>query len=84
MLYPETVVAASMLENIYIEVSTLAANHVADILKHVPASRLMLGSDLPECTATEMEKPFALGLNAEDLEAICWGTGRRVFDRAGV
>lgn len=82
LLHAEAIVAASFLDNVFIEVSTLAANHVAEILKHIPASRLMLGSDLPECTETEMEKPFHLGLSAPDLESICWRTGRAVFDGA--
>ncbi|MBY0374350.1 MAG: amidohydrolase [Bryobacteraceae bacterium] len=84
LFHQEAIVAASFLDNIFIDVSTLAANHVAEILKHIPASRLMLGSDLPECTETEMEKPFALSLPPADLDAICWSTARRIFDREHV
>lgn len=81
LLHGEAIVAASFLDNVFVEVSTLAANHAADVVRQVPKGRVMLGSDLPECAETEMEKGFSLGLAGGTLEELCWRTGRRVFDR---
>ncbi len=76
----ETIVAASVCPNIYIEVSSLMPHHVAEILAHVPASRLMAGSDLPESIETEMHKVLYLNIPETDKRAILWDTPRRLFD----
>src|SRR5436190_3519320 len=50
----EAIVAASVCPNIFVELSSLMPHHVNEILAHVPAQRLMIGSDLPESAETEM------------------------------
>lgn len=80
----ETIVAASVCPNIYIEVSSLMPHHVLDILNHVPASRLMAGADLPESLEVEMHKLLPLEIPEADKRAILWDTPRRVFDGIAV
>lgn len=79
LLMLECVVAADVCPNIFIEISSLMPNHVADLLAHVPASRVMAGSDLPECVETEIGKVFALEMSDEDRRAVLWDTGARLF-----
>lgn len=76
----ETIVAATVCENICIELSSLMPHHVMEILQHVPSSRLMAGADLPESLETELHKILTLEIADEDKAAILWGTGWRVFD----
>jgi hypothetical protein len=78
----EAIVAAAVCPNIYIEISSLMPHHVAEILTHVPASRLMAGSDLPESIETEMHKVLYLNISDSDKKAILWDTPRRVLDGA--
>jgi predicted TIM-barrel fold metal-dependent hydrolase len=79
----ETIVAAAVCPNVYIEVSSLMPHHVMEILQHVPATRLMSGSDLPESLEAEMHKLLPLAdLSDADKRAILWETPRRVFDGA--
>jgi predicted TIM-barrel fold metal-dependent hydrolase len=73
--YGEAIVAALFCPNIYLELSTLAPHHVTEVLKHVVASRLMIGSDLPESLETEIGKVLPLAGAAEILSA----TAERVF-----
>lgn len=80
----ETIVAATVCPNIYIEVSSLMPHHVLEILHHVPASRLMAGADLPESLETEMHKLLPLEIPEPDKRAILWETPRRVFDGMAV
>ncbi|MCP5112330.1 MAG: amidohydrolase family protein, partial [bacterium] len=40
----EAIVAASVCENIYVELSSLMPHHIEEVLAHVPANRLMMGS----------------------------------------
>jgi uncharacterized protein len=79
MLMLECVVAASVCENLYIELSTLMPNHVAELLAHVPATRVMAGSDLPECVETELGKVFHVEMSEADRRAILWETGAGLF-----
>lgn len=76
----ETIVAATVCPNIYIELSSLMPHHVHEILQHVPASRLMAGSDLPESIETEMHKVLTMDIPEQDKRAILWETPRRLFD----
>jgi predicted TIM-barrel fold metal-dependent hydrolase len=76
----ETIVAASVCPNIYIELSSLMPHHIAEILHHVPASRLMIGSDLPESLDTEIGKILSLNLSDAASRDILWNTPRRVLD----
>ena len=76
----ETIVAATVCPNIYIELSSLMPHHVHEILQHVPASRLMAGSDLPESVETEMHKVLTMDISEQDKRAILWETPRRLFD----
>lgn len=79
----ETIVAAAVCPNVIIEVSSLMPHHVGEILQHVPATRLMAGSDLPESIVTEMHKVLTMSISEEDKRAILWETPRRVFDGGG-
>jgi predicted TIM-barrel fold metal-dependent hydrolase len=75
----ETIVAASVCPNIYIELSSLMPHHIADILQHVPPSRLMVGADLPESLETEMHKILTMDLPDDVKRAVLWDTPCRVF-----
>ena len=79
LLLLECVVAASVCPNIYVEVSTLMPNHVQDLLSHVPATRIMAGSDLPECLETEIGKIFHVEMTDAERRAILWETGASLF-----
>ncbi len=77
----EAIVAASVCENITIELSSLMPHHIMEVLAHVSPERLMAGSDLPVSAATEIGKIFELPIDDESKRHILWNTGRRVFDR---
>jgi len=78
--YLEAIVAAQVCPNLYIDLSSLMPHHSLDVLKHVPASRLMAGSDLPESAAVELGKIVDLPETAAVRQAILWETPRRLFD----
>jgi predicted TIM-barrel fold metal-dependent hydrolase len=75
----ECVVAAEVCANIYIEMSSLMPHHMADLLQHVPATRLMVGSDLPESVEVEIGKVFGIVMSEADRRAILWETGAGLF-----
>lgn len=76
----ETIVAADVCDNVYIELSSLMPHHIEGIIGRVPASRLMVGSDLPSSARVEMTKVFDLPISDEDKRTILWDAPRRVFD----
>lgn len=76
----EAITAAVFCPNIYLELSSLMPHHVHEVLAHVPASRLMIGSDLPESLETEFGKVFGLTIGEDERRAILYGTGAGVFD----
>ncbi|MBL8237619.1 MAG: amidohydrolase family protein [Bryobacterales bacterium] len=75
----ECVVAAEVCANIYVEMSSLMPHHMADLLRHVPATRLMVGSDLPESVDVEIGKVFGMEMSEADRRAILWETGAGLF-----
>ncbi|HET8547448.1 MAG TPA: amidohydrolase family protein [Bryobacteraceae bacterium] len=75
----EAIVAAAFCPNIFIELSTLMPNHVLEVLKHVAASRLMIGSDVPESLDVEFSKILQLNVSEEQKREILWDTPARVF-----
>lgn len=77
--YLEAVVAAQVCPNVCLELSLLMPHLVLDVLSHVPASRLMAGSDLPSSLEAEMTKILRLEAPAEDRRRILWDTAARVF-----
>ncbi len=79
MLVGEAVVAAQFCPNVYLELSTLMPNHVRLVLAHVPSSRLMIGSDLPENVVTEVDKILELSESVEAKQDILWNTAAAVF-----
>jgi predicted TIM-barrel fold metal-dependent hydrolase len=79
VLLIDAITAAVFCPNIYLELSTLMPHHVLEVLTHVPASRLMIGSDLPESLETEMGKILALKIPEEDRRDILWNTACKVF-----
>lgn len=78
----EAIVAASVCPNIYLELSSLMPHHLADVLAHVPSSRLMIGSDLPESLEAEMSKIMTLETTHEVKADILWNTAARLFAQA--
>jgi predicted TIM-barrel fold metal-dependent hydrolase len=76
----EAIVAASVCPNIHLELSSLMPHHIFEVLAHVPASRLMIGSDLPESLETEMSKILGLAIADSARRDILWNTARRLFD----
>lgn len=77
--YLETIVAAETCPNIFLELSSLMPHHVLEILQHVPASRCMIGSDLPESVDTELGKIATLNIPEPDRADILWNTAARLF-----
>jgi predicted TIM-barrel fold metal-dependent hydrolase len=49
------------------------------VLAHVPAERIMIGSDLPENISTEIGKILTLAVSDEQKRSILCTTGCRVF-----
>jgi predicted TIM-barrel fold metal-dependent hydrolase len=54
-------------------------HHVNEVLAHVSADRLMIGSDLPESVSTEIGKILDLDIPREAKEKILWQTGENLF-----
>jgi predicted TIM-barrel fold metal-dependent hydrolase len=75
----DAIVAASFCPNIVLELSSLMPHHVLEVLSHIPADRLMIGSDLPESTSTEMGKILMLAISDADKRALLSATADRVF-----
>jgi predicted TIM-barrel fold metal-dependent hydrolase len=75
----EAIVAATVCPNIYVELSSLMPHHVQQVLAHVPAERLMIGSDLPESAEVEMGKILGLGVAPVVCARILWGTAEELF-----
>src|SRR5581483_6300344 len=75
----EAIVAAAVCPNIYVELSSLMPHHVLEVLTHVPAGRLMIGSDLPESAEAEMGKILGLDLPADVRRQILWDTAYALF-----
>jgi predicted TIM-barrel fold metal-dependent hydrolase len=75
----EAIVAALFCPNIYLELSTLLPHQVLDVLAHVPSSRLMIGSDLPENVNSEMGKILDLHVDEVDKRNILSQTAMRMF-----
>jgi predicted TIM-barrel fold metal-dependent hydrolase len=61
--------AAAFCPNMYLELSSLRPHHLLEVLAEVPASRLMIESDLPQSTGTE-------------IGTILWGAAARLFKGA--
>jgi uncharacterized protein len=78
--YLEAIVAAEVCGNIFLELSSLMPHHVQEVLRHISANRLMIGSDLPESQATELGKFGDLGLAESDVSNILWETAHRLLD----
>ena len=75
----EAILAASFCPNIVLEMSSLMPHQVLETLAHVPADRLMIGSDLPENIGTEIGKILSLSVPSEQKRLILSGTACRVF-----
>ncbi len=78
----EAIVAAAVCPNIYLELSSLLPHHLVEVFHHVPASRLMIGSDLPESLETELGKILDFPMEEAAKRDILWNTPRRLFDGA--
>lgn len=79
ILTTEAIVAATVCPNIYLELSSLMPHHLVEVLEHVPSSRLMIGSDVPESLETEMSKILGLKAATEVQADILWNTADRLF-----
>ncbi len=75
----EAIVAASVCENIYVELSSLMPHHIEEVLAHVPANRLMMGSDLPVSLEAELVKILNLDIAADDKREILSGTAAKLL-----
>lgn len=76
----ECIVAASVCPNIFVELSSLMPHHCLELCAHIPANRLMIGSDIDSSIATEIGKIIELELPEAERRQILWDTPRRVFD----
>ena len=79
LLVGEAIVAASFCENIYLETSTLMPHHVLEVLTHIPVSKVMVGSDLPESLHTEIYKVAELEIPVADRRSLLAETAYTVF-----
>jgi uncharacterized protein len=79
LFFAEAIVAALSCANIRLELSTLLPHQILQVLRHVPASRLMVGSDLPENLGVELGKILTLEVADEIKQDILWHTARRLF-----
>ena len=77
--FAEAIVAAVVCPNVYLELSSLMPHHVHEVLAHVPPSRLLIGSDLPESLETEMGKVLTVDLPPEAKRDILWNTAVGLF-----
>ena len=75
----EAIVAAGVCPNIYLELSSLMPHLVLEVMTHVPASRLMIGSDLPESVDAEISKIIGLPVTDDQKREVLWGTAARLF-----
>lgn len=75
----EAILAATICPNIILELSSLMPHQVLEVLAHVPAERIMIGSDLPENISTEIGKILTLAVSDEQKRSILCTTGCRVF-----
>ena len=75
----EAIVAAGVCPNIYLELSSLMPHLVLEVMTHVPASRLMIGSDLPESVDAEISKIIGLPITDDQKREVLWGTAARLF-----
>lgn len=78
----EAILAALFCPNIVLELSSLMPHQVLEVLAHVPADRLMIGSDLPESTGTEIGKILTLAVSDAEKRSILSGTASRIFSGA--
>jgi hypothetical protein len=83
MFAGEAMVAASFCPNIVLELSSLLPHHILEILREVPADRLMVGSDLPENLPVEIGKVIGLPQPETVRRQILSATGERVFGQPG-
>ena len=75
----EAVVAAMECANVYIELSSLMPHHVAEVLRYVDPSRLLIGSDLPESIEAEFGKILSMEIGEDARHAILWQTAAKLF-----
>jgi predicted TIM-barrel fold metal-dependent hydrolase len=80
MFFAEAIVAATVCPNIFLELSSLMPHQVLEVLKHVPSSRLMIGSDMPENLETEMGKILSLDVPRGTKQDILFQTAHQLFD----
>jgi len=78
----ETIVAADVCDNLYVELSSLMPHHILAVLDKVAPERLMVGSDLDASMPTEMSKVLTLAIDDAAKRRILWETPRRLFDDA--
>lgn len=81
LFFAEAIVAALSCENIWLELSTLMPHHILQVLRHVPSSQLMIGSDLPENLTTELSKIYSLEVTDEIKQNILWNTACHLFGK---
>lgn len=79
LLLADAIVAASFCPNIFLELSSLMPSHIYEVLTQVPASRLMIGSDLPENLEVELGKVLKLEVEMPVRREILWNTACRLF-----
>lgn len=78
----EAILAATLCQNIYLELSSLMPHDILEVLKNVPSHRLLAGSDLVESTRVELSKYFLMDLEEATQADILWNTAAGLFSRS--
>ncbi len=79
VLFGEAVVTAETCPNVYLEVSSTAAGHIARVVQRFGARRVLFASDNEKILALEVAKWRSLGLTAADFEQAAWRTAASVY-----
>lgn len=75
----EAIVAAALVSNNYLNLSSLMPHQVFEAFQRVGSDRLMAGSDLTENPNIEMSKILDLAISDEDKTNVLTATACRVF-----
>ncbi|MFN8942877.1 MAG: amidohydrolase family protein [Acidobacteriota bacterium] len=77
--YLEAIVPARLCPNLLLDVSSLMPHQVLEVLRHVPAERVMARSDPPESAEVELGEIVSLPVSDGVKRAVLWDTPRNLL-----